>query len=165
MSHLQFDFKVDKSTNTILIKKEFDAELSLVWDAFTKKEILDQWWAPKPYQTKTKSMDFREGGTWLYAMVSPEDKYYWGKNDYLKIDNKKSYTGLDGFCDENGNVNMDMPRTKWTSTFSEAQHKTLVHIVAKYESLADLEKVIQLGFKEGFTSELENLDQYFGLRP
>ena len=53
-SNLLFNFKVDKSTSTVFIVKEFDAELSLVWDAFTKQEILDQWWAPKPLISKTK---------------------------------------------------------------------------------------------------------------
>ena len=40
-SNLLFNFKVDKSTSTVFVDKEFDAELSLVWDAFTKQEILD----------------------------------------------------------------------------------------------------------------------------
>lgn len=159
--NLLFDFTINKEDNTVHVKREFMANLDLVWDAWTKPELLDQWWAPKPYQTKTKSMDFREGGTWLYAMISPENESHWCKNDYLKIDAKKSYSGLDAFCDENGIINMDFPRTQWTNNFSEANNKTLVSIVAKYESLADLEKIIQLGFKEGFTMALENLDQYF----
>lgn len=53
MNNLQFDFKVDKSTKTVFIDRAFNAELPLVWDAFTKQEILDQWWAPKPYLSKT----------------------------------------------------------------------------------------------------------------
>ncbi len=52
------DFTFDKSTKTAFINREFDADLSLVWDAFTKQEILDQWWAPKPWASKTKAMNF-----------------------------------------------------------------------------------------------------------
>ena len=159
--NLLFDFNVNKEDNTVNVKREFMANLDLVWDAWTKPELLDQWWAPKPYQNKTKSMDFREGGCWLYAMISPKNEYHWCKNDYLEINTTKSYTSLDAFCDENGVINKDMPRTKWTNTFSEANNKTTISIVAKYDSLADLEKVIQLGFKEGFTMALENLDHYF----
>ena len=58
-SNLLFDFIVDKETQTVNVKREFNAGLALVWDAWTKPELLDQWWAPKPYQNKTKSMDFR----------------------------------------------------------------------------------------------------------
>ena len=57
-SNLLFNFKVDKSTSTVFVDKEFDAELSLVWDAFTKQEILDQWWAPKPLIFKNKIYGF-----------------------------------------------------------------------------------------------------------
>lgn len=158
--NLKFDFVVNKENNTVNVKREFAANLQLVWEAWTNPEILDQWWAPKPYRTETKSMDFREGGTWLYAMISPENEKHWCKNDYHKITHQKSFSGLDAFCDENGNVNTDMPRTLWTNTFTENETTTTVNIVAKYESLNDLEKIISLGFKEGFTMALENLDQY-----
>tara|TARA_R110000868_G_scaffold4211_6_gene26458 strand:- start:4698 stop:5672 length:975 start_codon:yes stop_codon:yes gene_type:complete len=162
---LLFNFTVNKDNNTVNIQREFSGNLDLVWDAWTKPEIIDQWWAPKPYKAVTKSMDFREGGMWLYYMLSPENEKHWCKNDYLKIEPKKSYTGIDAFCDENGVVNKDMPRTQWTNTFTEDQsNKTLVSIVATYESLADLEKVIQMGFKEGFTMALENLDQYIEMQ-
>lgn len=159
-SLLKFDFTVDKENNTVNVKREFAANLELVWDAWTKPEILDQWWAPKPYKNVTKSMDFREGGMWLYYMESPQGEIHWCKNDYLKINPKKSYTGLDAFCDENGIVSKAMPRTQWTNAFSESNNTTLVSIVAKYESLADLEKIIAMGFEEGFTMALQNLDQY-----
>lgn len=159
-NHLLFNFIVNKENNTVNVEREFETNLDLVWDAWTKPEILDQWWAPKPYRTITKSMDFREGGTWLYYMLSPENDKHWCKNDYLKIDTKKSYSGLDAFCDENGVTNKDMPRTQWTNTFTENANTTLVSIVATYESLADLEKIISLGFQEGFTMALENLDAY-----
>ncbi len=159
-NHLQFDFTVNKETNTVNVKREFAANLELVWEAWTNPQILDQWWAPKPYRTETKSMDFREGGMWLYAMISPENEKHWGKNDYIKIDRHSMFSGLDAFCDENGRESKEMPRTHWTNEFSENGEKTLVTITAKYDNLADLEKIIELGFKEGFTMALENLDQY-----
>ena len=68
--NLAFDFSVNKENNTINVKRVFAAALPLVWDAYTNSEILDQWWAPKPWKARTKTMDFREGGHWLYAMGS-----------------------------------------------------------------------------------------------
>lgn len=69
--NLNFDFVVNKDNNTIKISREFAAHISLVWDAYTTSEILDKWWAPKPWKARTKKMDFRVGGSWLYAMVGP----------------------------------------------------------------------------------------------
>lgn len=159
-SHLQFDFIVNKENNTVNVTREFAANLELVWEAWTNPEILDLWWAPKPYHTETKSMDFREGGMWLYAMISPENEKHWCKNDYHKIVHQSMFSGIDAFCDENGTVNTEMPRTFWTNVFTENENTTLVIITAKYEQLSDLEKVIEMGFQQGFTMALENLDQY-----
>ncbi len=70
-SNLLFNFTVKEDASTILVTREFNSKLNLVWSAFTEPAILDQWWAPKPYITETKSMVFSVGGTWLYAMVAP----------------------------------------------------------------------------------------------
>ncbi len=159
-SKLLLDFSVNKETNTITVKREFAASLDLVWAAWTTPELLDLWWAPKPYYTQTKSMDFREGGAWLYAMKGPDGNAHWCKLDYKKIEPQKSYSGLDAFCDEEGNVNQEFPRSLWNSTFHEKDGTTTVDIQIQYEALEDLEKIIQLGFKEGFSAALGNLDQY-----
>lgn len=159
--HLQFDFSVNKENNTINVKRAFAADLSLVWDAWTNPKLLDLWWAPQPYRTQTKSMDFREGGSWLYCMISPENEKHWCRADYQKIVPFKNFSGLDAFCDENGKLNVDFPRSLWSNTFTEqSANTTLVDIVISYNSLADLEKIIELGFKEGFTMALGNLDRY-----
>lgn len=160
-SNLLFDFSVNKEKKTITVKREFAANLEMVWDAWTKPELLDLWWAPKPYVTKTKTMDFREGGFWLYAMVAPTGEAHWCRADYKKIDTHKSYSALDAFCDDSGDkINTDFPRSLWTNSFSENASTTTVNIVIEYKELTDLEKIIELGFKEGFTMAMGNLDQY-----
>ena len=82
---LQFDFTVDKAAKTVYITREFDAELSLVWDAFTKAELIDQWIAPKPMTSKTKYQDFKVGGKRFYAMVSPEGQERWQSRSTLLL--------------------------------------------------------------------------------
>lgn len=158
-SNLLFDFTVNKENNTIHIKREFDASRDLVWKAWTTAELLDQWWAPKPYRNKTKSMDFRNGGRWHYAMISPENETHWCRFDYEKIDNQKSITGLDAFCDEQGNINTDFSRMQWNNVFSDSAQHTVVTISITVDTLETLEKIIAMGFKEGFTMGLNQLDE------
>ena len=141
-SNLLFDFSVNKENKTITVKREFAADLDLVWSAWTKSELFDQWWAPKPYETKTKSMDFREGGFWPYAMLSPDGVAHWCRADYKKIDIQKRYSALDAFCDEDGNINQEFPRSNWTNSFKENKYVTTVNIQIEYKELADLEKII-----------------------
>src|SRR5689334_10537533 len=82
---LAFDFSVNKENKTIKVTREFAAELPVVWNAYTNSDSLDQWWAPKPWKAKTKSMDFREGGSWIYAMVGPEGEEHWALAKYTCI--------------------------------------------------------------------------------
>ena len=155
-----FNFTVNKEKNSIHVEREFAAGLGMVWDCWTKSELLEQWWAPKPWRAKTKSMDFREGGQWLYAMVSPKDEHHWCRVDYKKIERAKSFSAQDGFCDADGKLNPDFPRSLWNNVFEGGVETTTVSISIQYEKLADLEKILSMGFKEGFSMGLSNLDQY-----
>ena len=153
---LLFDFTVDKATKKVFITREFDAEQALVWDAFTKAEILDQWVAPRPWSAKTKSMEFREGGQRLYAMVSPEGVERWAIQTYSSIHPITSFKMFNAFADKDGNP--ELPGSDWDYTFSEQNGRTTVHIVIYNESLARLEKMIEMGFKEGFLMSMANLE-------
>ena len=153
---LLFDFTVDKTTKTVFITREFDAGLSLVWDAFTKPEILDQWVAPKPWISRTKFMDFKVGGRRFYAMVSPEGQERWAIQEYRSITPKTNFKMFNAFAD--AGENPELPGSDWDYTFSEQNGKTKVHITIYNESLARLEKMIEMGFKEGFTMSMTNLE-------
>ena len=166
MNNLLFDFTVDKATKKVFITREFDAELSLVWDAFTKKEILDQWWAPKPWASKTKVLDFKVGGRRFYAMVSPEGQERWVIQKYTSISPKTNFQFFNAFADENENP--ELPGSEWDHTFSEQNARpdepfgrgtTKVSVVIYNESLERMEKQIEMGFKEGFTMTLNYLDE------
>jgi uncharacterized protein YndB with AHSA1/START domain len=160
-SNLTMEFSINKENNTINIKREFAARLTFVWDAYTKSEILDLWWAPKPWETKTKSMDFREGGRWLYAMCGPEGEEHWSFANYIEIQNKRSFTATDGFADVDGTVNKELPESKWKVNFNDlAKNKCLVIIEISFGSLEQLEAIIKMGFKEGITMAMEGLDDY-----
>lgn len=159
-SLLKFDFTVNKENNTINVQRDFKADLNLVWEAWTNSEILDQWWAPKPYQNKTKTMDFRTDGLWLYCMISPQNETHWCKADYKEVVPMKSYSYMDNFCDENGTISHPFPNSFWTNNFIETEEITTVNITIQYGSLEELEKIIEVGFKEGFSMAMENLDQY-----
>ncbi len=157
MSNLQFDFTVDLANNTVVVVREFNAALPLVWDAFTKPEILDQWWAPKPFESRTKVMDFQVGGRRFYAMVSPEGHEMWQVQQYTSITPKTNFKYLSAFADKDENMNL--PGSDWDLTFSEENGITKVSISIYNESQERMQKMIEMGFKEGFTMTLNYLDQ------
>ena len=159
---LLFDLTVDKTTKTVFITREFDAPLSLVWDAFTKPEILDQWVAPKPWVSKTKFMDFRVGGRRFYAMVSPEGQERWAIQKYTSISPKTNFKYLNAFADKDENP--ELPGSEWDFNFSEqtgpdSHRVTKVSVTIYNESLARMEKMIEMGFKEGYAMSMKNLEE------
>ena len=154
---MQMDFTVDKATKTVAITKEFPYELSLVWDAYTRPEILDQWWAPKPFSSRTKVMDFKVGGRRFYAMVSPEGDERWVVQKYKSITPKSNFKFFNAFADKD--ENLELPGSDWDLNFSEHDGTTTVSISIYNESLERLERMIELGFKEGVTAQLQNLEE------
>jgi uncharacterized protein YndB with AHSA1/START domain len=156
-NNLLFEFTVDKSTSTVFVTREFNAGLTLVWDAFTRQEILDQWWAPKPFASRTKSMNFEVGGRRFYAMVSPEGHEFWAIQKYTSISPKTNFKIWNAFADKDENP--ELPGSDWDLNFSEQGETTKVNITIKNDSLARLEKMIEMGFQGGFTMCLEQLDE------
>jgi uncharacterized protein YndB with AHSA1/START domain len=151
------EFTVNKETKTVLITKEFEAERDLVWDAYTKPELLDQWWAPKPFASRTTVMEFREGGRRLYAMVSPEGAERWAVQKYKSITPKTNFMFFNAFAD--ADENLELPGSDWNLSFSEHDGKTKVSISIYNESLERMERIIEFGFVEGAKLQLKNLEE------
>jgi uncharacterized protein YndB with AHSA1/START domain len=153
---LLFDFNVDKAAQTVFITREFDAELPLVWDAFTKQEILDQWAAPAPMRCKTKYMNFEVGGRRFYAMISPEGQERWVLQKYTSITPKANFKLYNSFADKDENP--ELPGSEWDHNFSEQNGITKVNISIYNESLERMERLTD-GFSKGFALMLTNLDE------
>ena len=149
--------KKDFQEKSILVSREFNAPLETVWKAFTERESLEKWWAPKPWRAETKTMNFEVGGFWLYAMVSPENEKHWGKMNFLKIDPLVNYTIQDEFCDEQGNTNTELPISLGKNTFTKTVNGTYVAFKTTYYSEAEVHKLIEMGFEQGITMTFEEL--------
>ena len=152
------EFIVNKETKTVLITNEFDAPRDMVWDAYTKAELLDQWWAPKPMTSRTKAMEFREGGRRFYAMVSPDGQERWAVQEYKSITPKTNFKFFNTFAD--ADEIRQLPGSDWDFNFSEQDGKTKVSISIYNESLERMERIMaDGGFKLGTEAQLKNLEE------
>lgn len=148
----------DLKEKTILVSREFAALIEIVWNAYTDSKILDQWWGPSPWRAETKSIDFRVGGFWLYAMVGPENEKHWGRMNYLAIEKYKFIDLEDAFCDENGNVNSELPNSKGRISFTKTNTGTLVEFKLQLTSEEQLKQLVEMGFEEGIKICFEQLN-------
>ena len=152
-------YKKDLDNKKIYVTREFDAPVEKVWRAWTEATLLDQWWAPRPWKAVTISMDFKKGGKWLYYMEGPDASRHYCMVGYERIDPNKGFEGLDAFCDEKGNINNEFPRMNWKVDFKKANSATKVDVEISFDSVESLEKIIEMGFKEGFAMAHNNLDE------
>lgn len=149
----------DVANKKLVVVREFDAQLEKVWHAWTDSHLLDQWWAPRPWKAQTKTMDFREGGTWLYCMVGPDGTGTWCRVDFKTISKNKSFTAIDTFCNESGSIDPNFPAMHWKNEFSETNEGTKVKVEITFAKEEDIQKILELGFEQGFTMALGNLDE------
>ena len=154
------NYTVSKETKTIVVDRTFDAPLPLVWQAWTDSTILDLWWAPLPWKTVTKTMDFTPGGKWLYAMTGPQGEKHWSLASFIEIKQQQHFTQEVCFCDENGDKNIDTPASKWHVAFTEHGETTHVKTTLVFEKIESLEVLVSMGFEGGFAMAHQNLDAF-----
>ncbi|WP_214072888.1 SRPBCC domain-containing protein [Mucilaginibacter sp. dw_454] len=149
----------DLAAKKLTVTRAFNAPVEKVWRAWTEAEQLDKWWAPKPWKAITKTMDFTPGGMWLYCMAGPNGEKAWCRVDFHTIEAGKSFTATASFCDENGNVDSSFPAMHWDDRFRSTGDTAVVDITISFDKDEDLEKIVQMGFEQGFTMGLGNLDE------
>lgn len=153
----RLDFVVDKEAKTVSITKEFAAGIDLVWDAYTKAELLDQWWAPKPFASRTKALDFEVGGRRFYAMVGPDGAERWAVQKYTSITPKTNFKFFNAFAD--ADENLQLPGSDWDFNFTDQGGTTKVSVSIYNESLERMERILESGFTEGTEAQLKNLEE------
>lgn len=161
ISTTEVKIEKDLAHKQITVTTHFNAKPDAVWQAWTKKEILDKWWAPKPWHAETKKIEFQEGGSWQYAMVGPENQRHDAKFLYTKVNAPKSFEATDMFTDEKGFTDETLPQTHWKCEFRSSGAGTDVKIVITPKTEDALEKNLDMGFEDGFKNALGNLEEYF----
>ncbi|WP_369752147.1 SRPBCC domain-containing protein [Flavobacterium sp. WC2409] len=151
----------DLKEKSILVSRVFKAPRDKVWRAYTESEYLEKWWGPQPWKAETKSISFTVGGYWLYAMVGPKNEKHWSRMDYTAIKPYESLEIKDGFCDEEGNLNTSLPVSTGSIIFNPSDSGTLVEFKMFYNTEKEVETMIEMGFEQGITTCLEQLERLF----
>ena len=152
------------------ISRTFDAPLQVVWDAWTQREQLMQWFGPKGFTMPTAKLDLRPGGDFHYQLLGPNDLEMWGKFTYREIVPLRRMVWLHTFSDASGGLMRHPLSATWpvkmlsTATFSERDGKTTVTIeMIALEASAQEQKTFDDshgGMQQGWTGTFEQLAEY-----
>lgn len=155
----EITFTIDEDSASIYIMKIYRRQVSPIWKHFSEKELLDKWWAPKPWKCETQKINFAESGVWFYAMKSPDGEKVYAKAIYDEIMFHRSISWSDYFTNENEKINTDFPSVNWLIGFTGIEQGTKLTVNLYFNSKEDLHKILEMGFREGFEMGLNQLEE------
>lgn len=148
----------DRENLTLTVVAEFAAPVEKVWQVWEDPRKLERWWGPPTWPATFHEFDFTEGGEVKYFMTGPEGDKAPGYWRFQVIEANRRIQFLDGFADEDGNPNDEMPNMVMTMTLDEGDGKTTMTTVTRFNSIDDLEQLIEMGMAEGIREAMGQID-------
>ena len=152
---------VDKNLEalTMSITAEFDASIEAVWQMWENPRRLERWWGPPTYPATVVDFDFSPGGNVSYFMTSPEGDQYRGWWRVLSIEAPHRLEFEDGFADDAGVPNLEMPVTRTRVSLDAQSGTTRMTIETSFPSAAAMEQMVEMGMEEGMSAALGQIDE------
>ena len=148
----------DPEALTITVVAEFAARLERTWDAYADPRQLEKFWGPVGWPATFTRHDFAVGGMSSYYMTGPEGEKAGGYWRFTGVEPRRSFTVVDGFADDDGAPNLDLPAMEMTFSFEATGRGTRVTTLTRFASVDALEKVISMGMEEGMRSAMSQID-------
>ena len=151
----------DRENLEMTVVAEFEASAEKVWDVWADPRKLEKWWGPPSWPATFHEYDFTEGGEAKYYMTGPEGEKAPGYWRFQAIEANRRIEFLDGFADQDGNPNDEMPVMVMTMTLDENGDKTRMTTVTRFNSVEDLDQVLEMGMEEGIREAMGQIDALF----
>lgn len=149
----------DPKNLTMTITADFDAPLDRVWQMWDDPRQLERWWGPPPYPATVVEHDLTPGGHVAYYMTGPEGDQHHGWWRVLTVQAPRHLEFEDGFADDAGNPNPDLPTTATLVDLGErADGSTRMTIRTRFPSLEAMEQMIEMGVEEGIKAAVAQID-------
>jgi uncharacterized protein YndB with AHSA1/START domain len=156
MSVTSVDTDYDNLTTTLVA--DFDGPIDEVWQLWADPRQLERWWGPPTYPATFEKHDLSPGGEVTYFMTGPEDDQPRGWWRVTSVDPPTSLQFTDGFANDDGTPNEEMPVINIDVRLSERDNGTQMEIRSTYESREELEKLIEMGMLEGLQQSVGQMD-------
>lgn len=151
--------KKDPENLTFEITSEFDASVDRVWQLWDDPRQLEKWWGPPTYPATVVEHDLTPGGDVKYYMTGPEGDSHWGWWKVVAVDAPNRLEFEDGFADDQGEANPDLPTTfSQVEILEEPGGRAQMTIRTRFPSLEAMEQMIAMGMEEGITAALGQID-------
>jgi uncharacterized protein YndB with AHSA1/START domain len=149
----------DPHALTLTLDAEFDAPPERVWELWADPRQLERWWGPPTYPATFTKHDLTPGARIEYYMTSPEGERFGGFWEVEEVDPPRSLVVRDGFANEDGSPNTEMPVGQFRVQIVDAgEGRSRMSIVSKHPSTEAMELVLAMGMEEGLTAAVGQID-------
>ena len=166
MTVTRIDKDLDRMTLTLVA--DFDAPIDRVWELWADPRLLERWWGPPTYPATFETHELRAGGQATYYMTGPEGDRPRGWWQILSVDPPRSLEFSDGFANEDGTPNPDLPVSRSRIELVERDGGTHMEMRSRYASREQLEQILEMGAAEGLREAVGQMDalllERFGAR-
>ena len=148
----------DPTNRTMIIVSEFAAPVGRVWQVWDDPRQLERWWGPPTYPATVVDHDLTPGGRVTYFMTGPEGDKHGGWWRVVAVEPPHRLEFEDGFADEAGRENAELPVTTTRVSLSEQAGGTRMEIVSVFPSTEAMEQMLAMGMEQGITEALGQID-------
>jgi uncharacterized protein YndB with AHSA1/START domain len=143
---------------TMTLDAEFDATPERVWQLWADPRQLERWWGPPTYPATFTRHDLAPGSRIEYHMTGPEGDQPRGFWDIVAVDPPRSLVFRDGFANDDGSPNTDLPSNEVRVTIADVGGRTRMSIASIFPSTAAMEQVLAMGMEQGLTEAVGQID-------
>ena len=148
----------DPDALTMTVVAEFPTGVQRLWEAYVDPRQLERFWGPPTYPATFTRHDAAVGGRSSYRMNGPDGDSHGGYWEWLSVDPLKGFEVRDGFANADGEPNTAMPSMRMHFVFEEAGDGSRVTTTTYFDSVADLERVLEMGIEEGMREAMGQMD-------
>ncbi len=149
----------DPDSLTLTLDAEFDASPERVWQLWADPRQLERWWGPPTYPATFTKHELSPGSRIEYHMTGPEGDQPRGFWDVLEVEPPRRLLVRDGFANDDGTPNTEMPTGLQEVTIEEIGNgRTRMSINSVFPSTEVMEQLIAMGQEEGLTQAAGQID-------
>ncbi|MFY7921813.1 MAG: SRPBCC family protein [Gemmatimonas sp.] len=148
----------DAQALTLSVIADYPVPVARLWDAYADPRTLERFWGPREWPATFTRHDMAVGGFSHYHMTGPDGTVARGWWRYLAITPYQQIDLEDGFADEHGTPNTDLPSMRMSFFFESTDTGSRFRSVTHFPSLDAMEQLVAMGMMEGMRSAMSQID-------
>lgn len=148
----------DPHALTMMVTAEFTVPLRRLWDAYADARTLERFWGPPTWPATFTRHDMAVGGRSEYTMRGPDGTASSGYWEFLAVDPPRGFEVRDGFANNDGTPNTDMPSMRMVFSFAEIPSGSRVVTTTHFPSADALQQLLDMGMEQGLREAMGQMD-------